>query len=90
LPKSKRQLEDVATQGKYMREILVIGMQMLIIAVFVTLFAFYGFVFWHWRNDTRRHDLLRESYRGPVTRRKTILYRTREISGEEDPWITES
>jgi hypothetical protein len=64
-PKSNRRWE-IHDKGRYMREILIVGVQVLIIAIFVTLLAFYGFVFWHWRNDARRHDLPREDQRSSV------------------------
>jgi hypothetical protein len=38
------------------KEIFIIGAQFLILACFVALVVFYGLVFWHWRNDARRHD----------------------------------
>ena len=28
----------------------------LILSIFVSSVAFYGFVFWHWRNDVKQHD----------------------------------
>jgi hypothetical protein len=49
-----------------MREVLSVGGQALILLSFVALLAFYGLVFWHWRNDTKRRDLGREDWPNPV------------------------
>ena len=39
-----------------MKEVFVIGTRILILASFGALIVFYGFVFWHWRNDVKQHD----------------------------------
>jgi hypothetical protein len=39
------------------KEIFIIGAQFLILASFVALVAFYGFVFWHWRNDAKPRNM---------------------------------
>ena len=33
----------------------------LILSIFVSSVAFYGFVFWHWRNDVKQHDSRRKN-----------------------------
>ncbi|MFY9531466.1 MAG: hypothetical protein WBC04_02165 [Candidatus Acidiferrales bacterium] len=53
-----------------MREILSIGAQALILLSFVALLVFYGLVFWHWRNDTKRRDLGGENWPNPVATTK--------------------
>lgn len=38
------------------KEFVMIVAQFLIPSIFVASVAFYGFVFWHWRNDVKQHD----------------------------------
>ena len=49
-----------------MKEMLIIVAQFLILSIFVALVVFYGFVFWHWRSDGKRHDVGRKNSSRPV------------------------
>jgi hypothetical protein len=49
------------------REILIIGAQFLILASFVALVIFYGFVFWHWRNDAKGRGVRHRGWPGAIT-----------------------
>jgi hypothetical protein len=42
------------------KELLMIVAHFLILSIFVSSVAFYGFVFWHWRNDVKQHDSRRK------------------------------
>jgi len=42
-----------------MKELVIMVAQFLILSIFVALVVFYGFVFWHWRNDGKEHDVRR-------------------------------
>lgn len=53
-----------------MREILMIGAQVLFIAVFGIVLAFYSFVFWHWWNAASPHDWPRDDWRRFVAHSK--------------------
>jgi hypothetical protein len=53
-----------------MREILIIGVQVVILAGFVAMVLFYGFVFWHWRIDAKRRNLRGDSWPTSVAHSK--------------------
>jgi hypothetical protein len=39
-----------------MREILIIGTQLLILSIFIAVMVFYSLVLWHWGNDAKRRN----------------------------------
>jgi hypothetical protein len=55
-----------------MKEILIMVTQFLILSIFVALVVFYGFVFWHWRNDGKQHDVRRKNSSNPVANARTF------------------
>jgi hypothetical protein len=46
--------------------------QFLILSIFVALVVFYGFVFWHWRNDGKQHHGRRKNSSNPVANASTF------------------
>jgi hypothetical protein len=40
--------------------------QILIPAIFAATMVFYGFAFWHWRNDGKQRNVRRENPSSPV------------------------
>jgi hypothetical protein len=46
--------------------------QFLILSIFVAFVVFYGFVFWHWRNDGKQHDGRRKNSSNPVANARTF------------------
>jgi hypothetical protein len=50
-----------------MKEVFVIGTRILILASFGALIVFYGFVFWHWRNEAKRRGLSRGNWPDSIT-----------------------
>lgn len=54
------------------KEILVMLAQFLILSIFVAFVVFYGFVFWHWRNDGKQHDGRRKNPSNPVANARTF------------------
>ena len=55
-----------------MNEIVIMVAQVLILSVFVALVVFYGFVFWHWRNDGKQDDVRRKNSPRPVANARTL------------------
>jgi hypothetical protein len=51
-------------------EIFIIGVQLLVLATFVALTVFYGIVFWHWRDDEKKHDLRHDCWPSSITTSK--------------------
>jgi hypothetical protein len=51
-----------------MKEVMIMVVQFLILSIFVAVMVFYGFVFWHWRNDGKRGDVRRENSPNPVAK----------------------
>jgi hypothetical protein len=58
-----------------MKEILIIAARVLMLAILVALIAFYSFVFWHWRNDAKRQDVLRASLANATSSDSTAALR---------------
>jgi hypothetical protein len=50
-----------------MKEIFIIGAKLLILSSFGALIAFYGFAFWHWRNEAKRHHSNRGNWPDSIT-----------------------
>jgi hypothetical protein len=46
--------------------------QVVIHSIFVMSVVFYGFVFWHWRNDGKQHDVRRKNSSTPVANARTF------------------
>ena len=55
-----------------MKEVLIMVVQFLILSIFVAVMVFYGFVFWHWRNDGKQRDVRRVNSPNQVANARTL------------------
>jgi hypothetical protein len=55
-----------------MREISSMVAQILIPAIFAATMVFYGFAFWHWRNDGKQRNVRRENPSSPAANAGTF------------------
>lgn len=55
-----------------MKEVLIMVAQFVILSIFVMLMAFYGFVFWRWRNDGKQRHVRRETPSSPVANARSF------------------
>lgn len=54
------------------KEILSMGAQFLILAIFAALLVFYGVAFWHWRNDGKQRPGRREHPSSPAAHARSL------------------
>jgi hypothetical protein len=55
-----------------MKEIFIIGADLLILSAFAGLIAFYVFVLWHWRKDSKRRALGRQNWPSSIANSRPV------------------